>query len=149
MATESEIRTIQDRIASLIEARDYFSAASIEVSRQYKGNIATMIAEKLANLGFGVIVALGKGERASDLSENYYETAEFIVTPCENGVTNSTGLTACIAVEEIIKAIEGKSVVDGNPQWLFRVTGHEPADTGKASIDAHRIYVKCDELHLF
>lgn len=144
-----EIRTIQDRIASLIEGHPYFAAANVEVVRQYRGEILTMITEKLTSLGFGVIVVLGSGDRKGGEYIPYYEETSFTVTATETPSANDTGLRACEAVEEIIKALDRAEVVAGNQNRLFYVTGHAPVTSAKASIDAHQVFVKCEALHQF
>jgi hypothetical protein len=148
MAT-SIIRTIQDRIATLIEAIDDVHAAEIEVVREYKGDIGTMLAEALNKLGFGVVVALGEGERQSDEQEEYFERTAFVVTVVENPTTNSSGLKGVLVLEEILAALERKEVTAGNPQNLFHVWGHTPVDTGSKALDGHQLIVKCNAIFNF
>lgn len=145
-----EIRTIQDRIASLIEASPYFAAQHVEVIRQYKGDILSRINEKMAELGFGVIVALGAGERDGDFEEYpYYENTSFTVTLTESPTANSTGLSSCDGVEEVIAALHRSEVEAGNSSRKFCVTGHAPVLGVKASIEVHQVFVKCKALFQF
>jgi hypothetical protein len=144
-----EIRTIQDRIASLIEASPYFAAANVEVIRQYKGDILSRINEKMTELGFGVIVALGAGERLEHEEYPYYEETAFTVTLTESPTANSTGLNSCEGVEEVIAALHRSEVEEGNPSRRLVVTGHAPVVGVKASIEVHQVFVKCKALFQF
>jgi hypothetical protein len=136
-------------MATLIEAIDDVHVAGIEVVRQYKGDIATMLAEALNKLGFGIVVALGPGERQSAKGEEYYEETDFLVTVVENPTTNDSGLVGVLVLEEILHALERQEVAEGNPQNLFHVQGHTPVDTGSKALDGHQLTVKCNAIFNF
>lgn len=147
-----KISTVLGNLIDLLEADPFFADPDptkvVTVVAKKAGDIEALIAEKLQEIGVGLLVVIRVGKRAT--SDGLELTLKFALTAVENPIVNETGKTAEDIAENAMEILEGKhngvSIYDESELGRFVVDDDAlqpiPPPIKKAFLNLHMVNIK-------
>lgn len=133
----------QERVKTLLAAHAYLAAAKILTEKQ--GDIAFLIEKELLGLGFGLVVATGKGDAQADEVLRLQET---LVVSIVHGAALDKTRNVLDALAAAIAALHGAPCLadDAPPRSereRFLVIGHAPlpAEQTPEGYNIHQLFL--------